>query len=558
MRRRDLFISSLAALALLAGACGGGSSGNNNNAQKTVGGVLTIDNESGALWQCDFNPYNGSVNGQSFGALYEPLVYDNLLNDKKTPWLASDYQWSTDNKTLTFTIRSGVKWTDGQPFTAADVVFSFALLKQHPEADLQSDWQVIQSVIQQGDDKVAFTFNQSAVPNFYQIAGQTAIVPQHIWSAFKDPAAQVVKDPVGTGPFTMSACTGQNITYKRNPNYWQKGLPYLDTVNYPAFLDNDPANAFLAAGQAQWGGQFIPNIDTYYVAKDPKNNHYWFPPIDNINVWFNTTLAPLNNKAVRQAIAYSIDRPSVSQKGEFGYEPPGNQTGVLSPTFDSWIDKAQADTYGYKFDVAKAQGLLQQAGFTKGSSGILQDSSGKKLSLSIINIAGYTDWVASVQVIQDNLKQVGIELKPVNLEATAYFDKLFTGNFELAYGSVNTSPGPSPYYELRNTLHSATTAAIGQTAAGDYGRYKNPALDALFDQYGGTTDPAKQHDLIKQVEKIMLEDVPVIPVTEGVAWYQYSTKDFAGWPTKDDPFAAPAPWNLPDWEVTLLHVYKKS
>ena len=558
MRRRDLLISSLAALALLAGACGGGSSGNNNNAQKTVGGVLTIDNESGALWQCDFNPYNGSVNGQSFGVLYEPLVYDNLLNDKKTPWLASDYQWSTDKKTLTFTIRSGVKWTDGQPFTAADVVFSFALLKQHPEADLQSDWQVIQSVIQQGDDKVAFTFNQSAVPNFYQIAGQTAIVPQHIWSAFKDPAAQVVKDPVGTGPFTMSACTGQNITYKRNPNYWQKGLPYLDTVNYPAFLDNDPANAFLAAGQAQWGGQFIPNIDTYYVAKDPKNNHYWFPPIDNINVWFNTTLAPLNNKAVRQAIAYSIDRPSVSQKGEFGYEPPGNQTGVLSPTFDSWIDKAQADTYGYKFDVAKAQGLLQQAGFTKGSSGIFQDSSGKKLSLSIINIAGYTDWVASVQVIQDNLKQVGIELKPVNLEATAYFDKLFTGNFELAYGSVNTSPGPSPYYELRNTLHSATTAAIGQTAAGDYGRYKNPALDALFDQYGGTTDPAKQHDLIKQVEKIMLEDVPVIPVTEGVAWYQYSTKDFAGWPTKDDPFAAPAPWNLPDWEVTLLHVYKKS
>ena len=558
MRRRDLFISSLAALALLAGACGGGSSGNNNNAQKTVGGVLTIDNESGALWQCDFNPYNGSVNGQSFGVLYEPLVYDNLLNDKKTPWLASDYQWSTDNKTLTFTIRSGVKWTDGQPFTAADVVFSFALLKQHPEADLQSDWQVIQSVIQQGDDKVAFTFNQSAVPNFYQIAGQTAIVPQHIWSAFKDPAAQVVKDPVGTGPFTMSACTGQNITYKRNPNYWQKGLPYLDTVNYPAFLDNDPANAFLAAGQAQWGGQFIPNIDTYYVAKDPKNNHYWFPPIDNINVWFNTTLAPLNNKAVRQAIAYSIDRPSVSQKGEFGYEPPGNQTGVLSPTFDSWIDKAQADTYGYKFDVAKAQGLLQQAGFTKGSSGIFQDSSGKKLSLSIINIAGYTDWVASVQVIQDNLKQVGIELKAQNLESNAYFDKLFTGNFELAYGSVNTSPGPSPYYELRNTLHSATTAAIGQTAAGDYGRYKNPALDALFDQYGGTTDPAKQHDLIKQVEKIMLEDVPVIPVTEGVAWYQYSTKDFAGWPTKDDPFAAPAPWNLPDWEVTLLHVYKKS
>jgi peptide/nickel transport system substrate-binding protein len=551
-------IASLAAVSLLAGACGGGTTGGSNTAQKSVGGVLTIDNESGKNWNCDFNPYNGSVNGQSFGIIYETLVYDNLLNDQKTNWLASSYQWGSDSKTLTFTIRSGVKWTDGQPFTADDVVFSFNLLKQHPAADLQADWAVLSSVTKQGDNQVVMTFNQAAVPNFYQIAGQTAIVPQHIWSAFSDPATQIVKDPVGTGPFTMNTCTGQNIAYKRNPSYWQKGLPYIDTVNYPAFLDNDPANAFLAAGQAQWGGQFIPNIDTYYVGKDPKNNHYWFPPIQNINVWLNVTKSPLDNKAVRQAIAYGIDRGAVSQKGEFGYEPAGNQTGVLSPTFDSWIDKAKADQYGYKLDVAKAQSLLEGAGYKKGSDGIYKDASGKRLSFSIIDIAGYTDWVASVQVIQDNLKQVGIEIKPNNLDGDAYFAKLFNGDFDLAYGSLNTSPGPNPYYELRNTLDSATTAAIGQTAAGDYGRYTNPAVDALFDQFGATTDSGKQHDLIKQVEAIMLEDVPVIPVTEGVAWYQYSTKDFAGWPTKDDPYAAPAPWNLPDWEVTLLHVYKKS
>jgi peptide/nickel transport system substrate-binding protein len=557
-RHRYPVIGLLASLALVLGACGGTGGGTSANPTPKTGGTLTIDNESGALWQCDFNPFNGSVNGQSFGILYEPLVYDNLLNDNKTKWLASDYSWSPDNKTLTFTIRQGVQWSDGQPFSAADVVFTFNLLKQHPELDLQSDWLVLSDVTQQGTDKVVMTFKQSAVPNFYQIAGQTAIVPQHIWSAYTNPVTQVVKDPVGTGPFTMGQCTGQNIKFVRNPNYWQKGLPYLDTVNYPAFLDNDPANLFLATGQAQWGGQFIPNIDTYYVAKDPANNKYWFPPINNINIWFNFKRPPLDNKLVRQAFAYAIDRSSVSQKGEYGYEPPGNQTGVLSPTFDSWIDQGQAAKYGYKFDQAKAASLLQQAGYTKGSLGIYQDSSGKKLSFSIINIAGYTDWVASVQVIQDNLKQLGIELKPQNLESNAYFDKLFTGNFDLAYGSLNTSPGPTPYYELRNTLHSATTAALGQTAAGDYGRYSNPAADTLFDQFGATTDSAKQHDLIKQVEAIMLEDVPVIPVTEGVAWYQYSTKDFAGWPTPQDPYAAPAPWNLPDWEVVLTHLYKKS
>ena len=552
-----VWATSLAALTLAVSACGtSSSSGNNQNI--AVGGSLTIDNESGALWQCDFNPYNGSVNGQSFGILYEPLVYDNLLNDRKTPMLASDYKWSSDNKTLTFTIRSGVKWSDGQQFSAQDVIFSFNLLKQHPELDLQSDWLVLSNVQAQGTDKVVMTFNQSAVPNFYQIAGQTAIVPQHIWSTYSDPVAQKVDKPIGTGPFTMSACTGQNIQFTRNANYWQKGLPHLQTVNYPAFLDNDPANAFLAAGQAQWGGQYIPNIDTYYVAKDPQHNHYWFPPIDNINIWFNTTIAPLDNKLVRQAFAYAIDRDAVSKKGESGYEPPGNQTGVLSPTFDSWIDKSQSAKYSYKFNPTKAASLLQQAGFTKGSDGIYADSSGKKLSFSIINIAGYTDWVASVAVIKDNLKQVGIELKDANLDSQAYFDKLFNGDFQLAYGSLNTSPGPTPYYELRNTLHSGTTAPLGQSAAGDYGRYKNSAIDTLLDQFGGTADTTKQHDIIKQVEAAMLEDVPVIPVTEGVAWYQYSTKDFGGWTTKDDPYAAPAPWNLPDWEIVLSHLFKTS
>jgi len=553
--RFRVWAATLAAMGLALSACGTSSGG---NTQISVGGNLTIDNESGQPWQCDFNPYNGSVNGQAFGILYETLVYDNLLNDKKTPMLASDYKWSSDSKTLTFTIRSGVKWSDGQDFSAADVLFTFNLLKQHPELDLQSDWTVLSDVQKQGSDQIVMTFSQPAVPNFYQVAGQTAIVPQHIWSTYSDPTTQKVTNPVGTGPFTMSQCSQQNIQYTRNPNYWQKGLPHLQTVNYPAFLDNDPANAFLAAGQAQWGGQYIPNIDTYYVAKDPQHNHYWFPPIQNINIWFNTTQAPLDNKLVRQAIAYSINRDDVSKKGESGYEPAGNQTGVLSPTFDSWIDKAQADKYGYKFDPTKAASLLQQAGYTKGSDGIYKDASGHRLSFSIIDIAGYTDWVASVQVIADSLKQVGIELKPDNLDAQPYFDKLFNGNFQLAYGSVNTSPGPNPYYELRNTLHSGTTAPVGQSAAGDYERYKNPTVDSLLDSFGGTTDVTKQHDIIKQVEAAMLEDVPVIPVTEGVAWYQYSTKDFAGWPTKDDQYAAPAPWNLPDWEIVLTHLYKSS
>ena len=543
----------IAMLALAASACGGNTT---TGTVTATGGTVTIDNESGSLWTCDFNPYNPAVNSQAFGTIYETLVYDNLLTDNKTPYLASAYQWSADNKTLTFTIRSGVQWNDGQPFSAADVLYTFNLLKQNSSLDLQADWSVLSDVKQEGNDKIVFSFQSSAVPYFYQIAGQTAIVPQHIWSAIKDPTTVKVDKPVGTGPFTMSQCTPQNITYTRNPNYWQKGLPHIQTVNYPAFTDNDPANQFLAQGNAEWGGQFIPNIDTYYVAKDKAHNHYWFPPIDNINIWINLTVAPLNNKAVRQAMAFGVDRPKVSQNGEYGYEPPGNQTGVLTPTFSSWLDTSALNKAGYKYDVNKAQQLLTQAGYTKGSDGIYKDGSGHRLSFTIISIAGYTDWTASIQVVQQNLKAIGIEIKEQDQNSNDYFSNLFTGAYELAYGALATTPGPTPYYELRNTLHSATTADIGQTASGDYERYKNPSVDTLLDQFGATTDSAKQHQLINQVEAFMLDDVPVIPVTEGVAWYQYSTKKIGGWPTPDNPYAAPAPWNLPDMGVTLVHLYQ--
>lgn len=556
LKRIGPLVSWWALLALVLGlGIGCTTAGLSPTPKPKIGGTLTIANESIAVWPCDFNPYTSPMSGQSFGIVYEPLVYDNLLNDAKTPWLASDYSWSGDATTLTFTIRPGVQWSDGQAFTAEDVVFTFNLLHQHPELDVQSDWLVLSSVKQQGSDKVVMAFKQPAVPSFYQIAGQTAIIPQHIWSGYANPVTQAIKAPVGTGPFTMSKCTPQSIKFSRNSAYWQKGLPYIDTVNYPAFVDNDAANRSLALGEAQWGGQFIPNIDTHYVAKDASHNKYWFPPIDNINVWFNVQRSPFSNKLVRQAFAYAIDRASVSEKGEYGYVPAGNQTGVISPTFDSWIDKGQAAKYSYRFDPVKAAELLQKAGYTKGSSGIYQDSSGKKLSFSIINIGGYADWVASVELIQEDLKQVGIELKAQNLVSSAYFDKLFTGDFDLAYGSLNTPPGPTPYQELRNTLDSATTAPLGATAAGDYGRYSNPAADTLLDQFGATTDSAKQHDLISQLEAIVLEDVPVIPVTEGVAWYEYSTLDYAGWPTPRNPYAAPAPWNVPDWGVVLIHLH---
>ena len=556
MRRRFKIIGAFLAVALLAAACGSSSSSSTSSSSSGAKGVLTIDNESGGLWTCSFNPFNLSAIGYSFGPVYEPLVFINTLQNAKTsPWLATSWAWSNGNKQLTFTIRNGVKWSDGKPMTAADVVYTFNLLKANKALDINSIWSVLSSVAQKGSDQVVMTFKAPAVTYFYYIADQVAIVPQHIWSTVSDPVKYPDTHPVGTGAYTVNPCTPQNITYKANPHYWQPGKPKVATVNYPAFTTNDTANTYLANGQAQWGSQFIPSIGKFYLSKSP-NYHYWFPPVANVSLFLNLTNPILKNVAVRQAMAYAIDRHRVSLIGEYGYEPASNQSGIVTPTFSAWLDAPQAASFGnnYAYNPSKAISILTAAGFKKGSDGIMAKG-GQKLSFSIINNGGFSDWVAAVNVIQQDLKAVGIQVTPKNLAAPAYQSALYNGSYELGYGSE--TGGPSPYYELRQWLFSGNSAPIGQPAGSNFERYNNSATDALINSYASTTDPAQQHSIVSQLQKVMLQQVPVIPVTESVDWYQYDTGSFSGWVTQSNPYAQPAAYNYPDWGQMMMNLQPK-
>src|SRR6266568_1320897 len=499
--RRITIVAVLPTARLLAAACGGSSS-SSGTSSSGPSGVLTIDNESGGTWTCNFNPFNLSYISYSMGNVYEPLVFINTLNSgQASPWLASSWAWGSGNKTLTFTIRSGVKFSNGDPLTAADVAYTFNLLKAHKTLDINSVWSVLSSVTQQGSDKVVMALKSGAVPYFYYIGDQVAIVDQKVWSKIANPVTYPDKNPVGTGAFTVSSktCTPQNIKYTANPNYWQPGLPKVGTVNYPSFLTNDTANTYLANGQAQWGGQFIPNIQKFYTSKSP-NYHYWFPPVANVSLFINLKNPILKNPA-------------------------------------------------------KAISILTAAGFKRGSDGIFAKG-GQKLSFSIINNGGYSDWVAAVQTIQQSLKAVGIQVTPQNLASTSWQSKVYAGQFQLAYNSE--TGGPSPYYELRQWLYSANSAPIGTAAGSNWERYSNKATDALINQYAATTSPATQHLIVNKLQQVMLKEVPVIPVTESVDWYQYDTGSFTGWVTPNNQYALPAPWQYPDWGQQMMRLAPKS
>ncbi|WP_195909264.1 ABC transporter substrate-binding protein [Microlunatus sp. Gsoil 973] len=539
---------SVGVLALVAACGGGGGSGNNSGSNGSSSTSLTIANVGGTTWTCGFNPFNPSVNGQSIGFVYETLVHVNpLQNSKETPMIAESSKWSSDKKTLTFQIRDGIKWNDGQPLTADDVAFTFNLLKENKGLDLNALWSSGLQSVEASGSTVTVKFKTPSEPYFYYVAGQTPIVPKHIWDtgdAAKDPVQFTDSKPVGSGPYTVSDCKPQNIRYQANPNFWQKGKPAVKTINYPAYTDNSPANLDLATGKAQWGGQYIPNVDRYYVDRDKTNNHYWYPPVANVEIFANMKQGPTTNKAVRQALAYAIDKDQVSKIGVGGQLPASNQAGIVLPTFQDWYDQAAADQYGYKQDPAKVKELLASAGY----------STSKPLKLSIISVSGYTDWEAELQEIKQELQPMGIDLTVQNIAGQTYNNKIYKGDFQLAYGSQNG--GPVPYFEMRQNLYGGNSAPIGQNASSNFERYMNPKTDALFNEYPGA-DSARQHEIVKELQKVMLEEVPVIPVLESVSWFQYNTKDFTGWPTKEDPYALPAPYATPDNEQVLLHLQPK-
>jgi peptide/nickel transport system substrate-binding protein len=547
---------------LIATVLVGASAASTAAAASKASGKLVIDNESGATWTCQFNPFNPAVSLTSFGFVYEPLEYVDILatspSSQVTPWLASSSKWSNGYKTLTFTMRRGVKWSDGTPLTAADVAYTFNAMKSDKAIDLNALWSAdggpLTSVAAKGST-VTFHFKAASQPYFYYVADQTPIVPMHVWAKLSQSKLHSYTDtaPVGSGPYKVSACTGQNIKYLANTSYWQSKpghvVPAVEEVDYPSFLSNTSANLDLANGSAQWGGQYVPNIQSFYVDKNKAANHYWFPPVLNVSLVPNLTNPLLGQVAVRKAISLAINRTKVSTLGESGYQKAANQTGVILPTYASWFDKSLPSV---NYNAAQAIKTLEAAGFKRGSDGIFAKG-GQELKFTVQTISGYSDWDASLQIITQELKAVGIAVTVQDENSGPYTTNLQGGKFQLAYagsGGPAPSPGPSPYYELRGLLYSGN---IGST---NYSRFNSKSTDALFNQYPAD-DTAQQHAVIDKIENVMDTQFPVIPVTEGVDWFQYNSVAFTGWPTAADPYAQPSPYQSPDMGVVLTHLQPK-
>lgn len=539
--RKSMKMRVAAALAILAATTlavtGCSSSGSASSAR-----LLNVYSGNPGNLTDNFNPFVADVaygaNGAVLGAVYEPLFYFNSAkNEKPQPWLGTEYTVSPDGLTYTVTLRSGVKWQDGKPFTAADVAYTYTLLKEKPELNLYG--LKIADAKAVDDTHVAITLTQPDYPNEYRLLGLTFIVPEHIWKDIPDPAKTTNQKPIGTGAFDFGQFTPQSVTLTANKDYYQEGQPAIPGIRLVTSTGNAAALNSLNAGQIDWAGIALQDVQKSFVDKDPKYNKFTSIPADIKVLMPNLSKAPFNDLAFRQALSLSIDRDAIIKQAFGGTDTAANPTSLLQPRDEAYIPAAyQGKTLGQ--DIEKAKKTLTDAGYSYDGSGKLIGKDGQPVAFKITTVTGYTDTITANQLLVQDFAKIGVTATPEELSLGAYSTARQNGTFDLLDDRIPT--GPNPFQQFSDSLDSAKSAPVGKPANANFVRFSDPTVDGLIAQAGGTNDPAALTTAYQALGTYFAENQPYIILSQNGAVTTYRDQYFSGMPTTDNLWATPSNW----------------
>jgi peptide/nickel transport system substrate-binding protein len=509
-------------------------------------GVLTVSVEQTASWIRNFNPLvAGGARWPTASGVYEPLFIYNTVRGEWVPWLATAYEWLDGDVRLRFTTREGVLWSDGRPFGARDVVFTFRLLQRFPAVDQSAAWKYLVDVVLVDERTVDFVLSRPYSPALAMIAHQP-LVAEHVWATVTDPVTFTNPEPVGTGPFT-EVVVFKNQLYQlgKNPHYWQPGKPAIEGLRFPALPSNDQANLALVHGELDWAGNFVPAIDRVFVARDPEHHKYWFPLVGStVFLYPNAQVAPLGDVRVRQALSMALDRERLVRVAMYEYTRPSHATG-LSDAYASWRDdEAAAEATYMTYDPAGAERLLDAAGLRRGPEGLRTLPDGSPWRLEIEVVSGWSDWVRAAQVISRDLRKLGVDAPVKIYDQSAWFERLQRGKFSLAVAW--SMEGPTPHGFYRWLMSRDTVRPVGELALGNWHRYGSPEVDGVLAEFERTTALPAQRALGQQLQRLFVRELPAIPLFPNPSWGAYNTTRFVGFPSADDPFTQLSPNKIPD------------
>ncbi|NKE60286.1 ABC transporter substrate-binding protein [Lentzea sp. PSKA42] len=538
--RKRLFALGLAVVVAATAACSG--SGGGGQAKDT----LVVYTGQAGDFQLNFNPYSPTFI-EGMGTINEPLFFFNIAADQPPkPLLGTEFTWNTDGTELSITLRDNVSWSDGQKFTAKDVVFTLDMVAKNPALNKTAYKGTATAT---DDTHVVVKFPEPAYMDGPQVLGQMWIMPEHIWKNIANPATEVSPNPVGTGPFVLGDFKAQSFTLKANPKYWG-GEPAVKQIRYLSLSGNQAGVDALKAGSIDWQTGPIPDI------KDIEKNYPGYKaitlPLNQVALYTCSNAAlgcqgAQTDPAVRKAIYYGMNRTQINSLAFQNVNSEMSPGFTLLPRDTALVSGKLTDRIApMNPNTAKANELLTSAGYVKGADGIYAKD-GKPLALTVKVVAGWTDYITALETLSQQLLQIGVKITPQQLSWNEWADARGRGQYELLIDSVEQGPAPDPYYTYAYFFSTTATAPVGQSAYPNYSRFSNATVDKALAELKKTDrgNPARQphYDAIQvELEKFM----PYIPVLTGGIPNEYNDKAFTGWPTKDDLYAFPAVWKRPD------------
>ncbi len=545
MHRNPLRVGGVLATVVGALALGANSSSASQWPGAAGTAPFTMTTEASGPFPKSFNPFiTSTYAGYVNHLIYEPLYQLNYAKLQPVPWLATSYTWSNDGKTMTFAVRPGVQWSNGTPFSAADVAFTFNLMRKNPAANV--DALPIASASAPSASKAVVNFTQSSYSQIYNIL-TTLIVSQAVWSKVPDPTTYTDPDPVGTGAYVLSTFTPQVITMTANPHYWQRGLPKIQTVQAVQEDTSASTEAALDTGTVDWSADVFPDHST--MTKQHSNLKVEAFPFVDVPMVVNFKKYPLNLVAVRQAISESLNRPAIVKLlAPYLDTPMNNKTGLVGQSMGDLI-APQYKNATFKYSPSGAKKILESAGFKMGSGGIFLTPKGKPLQFTFTIPSSYPNWVAISPVIQSELKAAGIGMSIQLVAETTYAADAALGDFEL---TLSSQPYENPYGLYDFYLGSSGTAPVGKTATTDWARYIDSTTDQLLTNLNGTVPgSAAEAKALDRLEGVVVNQTPFIPIFVNSQWGVYNSDAVTGYPTANNLYAFPSEINT---EVILLHL----
>lgn len=497
----------------------------------------------------DFNPFHveTALYG-TYGPIYESLFFFNQLSsDDPTPLLGKSYEYSQDGKTLTITLNTGIKWSDGESFSADDVVFT---MNYGPN---KTDNLV--SAKATDDATVVLTFKTPQFTNASQILGSTMIVPEHIWSKIDDYQKDVNKDPVGTGPYKVSKTSNASYTLTANDNF-RSDVP-ITNVQYLGIDSNQSGQDLLSTGQIDWTGMFIANPDQVTSSGNISTLNQQQDPTTIITC-SNASLGckgAQTDVAVRQAINVAIDRSQLAEKAWVGLVGKANPAFVLLPRDEQWLTDDSLSESPQSANAAQAEEILQDAGYTKDSSGYY-GKDGKQISLDLVSPDGWTDYNDAAKLIAQEAGEAGIKINPRTVSEAEYWTPVSNGDFQLAVYGLTQSVVADPFSNYDQYFSGKSTSKVGEAPVRgqNYSRYSNDVVTKAVDDASITDDEATKKEAYAKIQQQIAEDLPYIPVVLNASQSFFNSKNFTGWPTDDNLYAAPLPYLSVASEIVLLNL----